>query len=141
MHELERRAVLGLGFVRVFETAQRLLADRDRQRARQEVADLDAAAAHREQVAPRDVLHGDEVLAALLADLDHLDDVGMLERTRDASLVEQHAHHARLLDVARLERLHHDVARLPRMARQVQVGHSAGREVFDDLVIAVALNH
>ena len=137
---LQRRAVVVRLVVRVDEPARRLRQDGDGEVARQEVADLDAATADGEQIAPGDVLHGDEVRPAVVADVEHLDDVRVVERLRDAPLVDEHLHHAGHLDVARLDLLDDEVgAGEARAARQPQVRHAAGREVADELVVAVAL--
>ena len=74
-----------------------------------------------------------------MADVEHLDDVRVIERLRDAPLVDEHLHHARHLDVARLDLLDDEVAGEARAVRQPQVGHAARREVADELVVAVAL--
>src|SRR5262249_49244761 len=86
VNDPERVAALVLLLVGVDQAAQRLHQDGDRQVARQEITDLDAATADLQEIAPGDVLHGDEVGPALVPHVDDAHDVGVLERLGDAPL-------------------------------------------------------
>ena len=83
------------------------------------------------------VLHREEVLAAVLADVVDLHDVLVMEARRDARLVEEHLDEALILRVLGADSLDHDVA-LEAFdavrAREQHVGHAAGGQVAQDRV-------
>ena len=82
-----------------------------------------------------DVLHGDVLEATVLGDVVDVDDALVVELRREARLVEEHLHDARVLGVSRLKDLDDDLlleAAHRLLARDVELGHAARRQVADD---------
>ena len=91
MDDAERLAVGAALLVRVVQPAAAPTHDRDDVLERHRASALaDAATSSCAQVLAVDVLHREEVLAALLADVVDLDDVGVVQRGGEARLVEEH---------------------------------------------------
>ena len=88
-----------------------------------------------------DVLHGDEVRAVDLTDVEDLDDVRVRQRGRDAGLAEQHLDEALVLRHLREDPLDDDQLLEPGDAllkREKELGHSARREFAKERVLAEA---
>jgi hypothetical protein len=93
----------------------------------------------RAQVLAVHVLHRQEVDAGLLADLEHLRDVVVVERGGQPGLVEEHLHRGRILCALGRDHLEHDVALEAAnagRARHVDPRHASGRQRRQDLVLA-----
>ncbi len=141
MHDPERRAIGQALLVRVMQAGGGRGDDRDDVFERHPRV----LAAHQGEQAARilamHVLHREEVLAILLADIVDLDDVVMVQRCGEPGLVEEHRD---IPDVARLlgaDALDHDVALEPleaARARQEDVGHAALGEPLDHLITTEA---
>ena len=102
-------------------------------------ADLDAALDDVGQRLAVDVFHGDELVALFFGDIVDVHDARVIELRRQARLVEEHRHDARMLRVTRLQHLDDQVlleAADGLLARDVELGHSSGREMTDDRVAA-----
>lgn len=95
-------------------------------------AALGQDAMHGVQVGSVQVLHRDEELVVGLAGDIDVHQVGMLQRGRDARLVEEHGEELVALGQLRQDALDHHVllepAR-PRHAREIDLGHAADREL------------
>ena len=85
-----------------------------------------------------DVLHGDEVRAALVAEVEDLRDVRVVQPRRDPGLVQEHLHELLVLGEVRQDPLHHQLlleALEADLARQMDLGHPAHGELPDQLVL------
>src|SRR4051794_23455199 len=85
------------------------------------------------------VLHREEVLAALLADVVNLDDVLMVELRGETCLVEEHLHERGVVCLTGTNALDDDVPREAFDAtgtRKQHLRHATARQVLDDLIAA-----
>ena len=88
-------------------------------------------------VLPVDVLHREEVVLAVLADVVDVDDVGVIQRGRQERLVPEHAHELGILGEMRQDPLedHHLAAAVVMGGpREVQLRHASDGEPPEDLV-------
>jgi hypothetical protein len=118
--------------------------DRHRDAGRDPPPGLARALEHVAQVLPVDVLERVEVGVAGATDVDHPGDVGVVQARCEARLVEEHGDERRVARVVGQDPLEHDPGfpgRRARRPRQVQLGHTAGREVTHQLVRAAADGH
>ena len=86
---------------------------------------------------PVEVLHRDEVLAAIAAHLDRLHHVGVVQLGGEARLLEEHEDELRVLGHVLLEDLHHEELVEPARTsneREVDDAHPAARELRDQAV-------
>jgi hypothetical protein len=86
-----------------------------------------------------EVLHGDPVGVVVLAEIEDLRDVRVVDARGDARLVEEHVDELIVLDEVRVDALDRDPlleAAGPVHARQVHAGHAAGADLVDDAVAA-----
>ena len=100
-------------------------------------------AQHRGQRLALHQLHHEEVLVAVVADLDDADDVGMIEQRGDARLVEEHADELRVGREVRQDALDDDQCAKSRHVagqRQIDLRHAPCRQAADDLVPPEALD-
>ena len=96
-----------------------------------------------EEIRAADILHRVEAVAGLLADVDDRDDVGMNELRRDPRFGEEHLDEGRIATEVRQHPLDHQGrrgARRARDAREIDLGHAAGRETSRQLVSTHARN-
>jgi len=81
--------------------------------------------------------HGEEVVLTRLTDVVDVDDVGMLEVGRDASLVEEHADEVLVCPQVRQDPLEHDdflEALDPRALGEEDLGHASHRQLVQQQV-------
>ena len=141
VHDPQGLTVAALALVGVVQPRRR--ADRHRQPELERDLDLllRAVLEQRPRGVTVDVLHRVEELAVGLTDVVDLRDVGVVEPGGEASLVEEHPHELRVAAALAGDDLQYRVA-LERAdadrARQVDLGHAAGREVAHDLVATEA---
>ncbi len=86
-----------------------------------------------------DVLHREEVVALLDADVEDLRDVRVMELGREPRFVEEHVHELRVVDELRHDPLddHELLEALDALgAREEQLRHPAHRDLADELVPA-----
>src|SRR5690606_26811442 len=91
-----------------------------------------------------DVLHGEVIGAALLPELEDLDDVRMRELRREAGLVEEHVDEVLVLRERREDALDDEPlleAGWSRLAREEDLGHPADGDELLELVLAERLAH
>ena len=139
VHDPERRPVGGALLVRVVEPGRGGGHDRQHVLERHLRVLLADAGQERAGVLAVHVLHREEVLAALLADVVDLDDVVVVQRGREPRLVQEHLDVALVARLLGADPLDHHVALEPLdagRAREQHVGHAALREVLDHLVAA-----
>src|SRR5262249_22593142 len=89
------------------------------------------------QVRAVDVLHDDEVHALGNADVEHLDDVGVLQMQREPRLIQEHADELFVLGEVRKDALDGDVLLEPLQRFRdcaEHFGHAAGVDTLGDLV-------
>jgi hypothetical protein len=94
-------------------------------------------AEHAADVAPVDVLHGDEVLGADAAELEELDDVDVVQQRRELGLADERLDEARVLGQVRQEALErHDPLEAldPTLERAMHGCHAAHTEALVDQV-------
>ncbi len=94
-------------------------------------------AQHRRQRLALHQLHDEEVVLAVVADLDDANDVRVIEQRREARLVEEHANELRVRREVRQDPLDDDEgAKAGNVAgqRQIDLRHAARREASNDLV-------
>src|SRR5262249_10709176 len=116
------------GGVGVLEGVRDEGADGAGQRERQRRARLGAERAQPRQVEPVDELEDLERVALADAEVEHGDDVGVVQLARDAGLVEEHAAEGRIVGVGREHALDGDAALEPLGAerdRLEDLGHAA----------------
>ena len=92
------------------------------------------------QVDPVHVLHHDEVGVVGVPDVEHLDDVGVLQAQRQARLVEKHRHELLVLGQSREHPLDGDVLPEPlhRLGDALEdLGHAAGGHALGDAISAI----
>jgi hypothetical protein len=83
------------------------------------------------------VLHREEVRVPELTDVVDLRDVRMLELRREPRFIEKHLQEMDVGGVLAQHSLHHDVAldaTDTRTPREIDLGHSTGRELGEDLI-------
>ncbi len=93
----------------------------------------------RAEVGAIDVLHGQEVHAVRLAEIEDLDDVGMVELGGESGLGQEHLDELGLVDQMREDLLHHQgllEPHGPRHTRPVDLGHTAMPKLSKQLVPA-----
>ena len=102
---------------------------------------LPAFASSARRVLPVHVLHREVVNAAVLADLEHLRDVLVVERRREPRFVQEHLHRGVIVRALRRDQLQNDVpleAADAGAAADVNPRHATGRERHQQLVLAEA---
>jgi len=129
MNEAERTTIGGALLVQVMQPST----DRsdDRQRTCQREGPSVLGAQQLQQVAAVHVLHRQEVLAVVLAEVEHLRQVGMRQPGRQARLVEEHPRECGVLRQVREDSLERDDLREPRrtaLLGDVQLRHPADRQ-------------
>ena len=139
MHDAERDAVWSAPLVRVVQ-ARRGARDR-RQRELERDAGTPAAGLReqRPEILAVHVLHREVVNAGVLADLEHLRDVLVIERRREPGLVQEHLDRRDVALALGRDHLQHDVpleAADAGGARDVDARHPARRQRRQDLVLA-----
>jgi len=125
--------------VRVIERGGDAVDDRECDRERHRLLALASEALDRADVLAMDELHREERRACVLVDLVHVSDVRMLERRGEARFVEEHPDEIRIVRDGRQDAL--DDAQLLEAGRstntrEIDLGHSAHRELPQDLVLA-----
>ena len=145
MHDRLLRARLVGVLVRVAEAARRLARDvrgHERRHRRRRRLVLRERTQQAQQVLALDVLHDDEELAVLLAELVDLHDVGVREARRDLRLVDEHVDELRIL-VVRAEDLLDDDGALEAggafAARTIHVRHASAAEAGSERVLTEAM--
>ncbi len=139
--DAERHAVGAAPFVRVVEARRGAGDDGQRELERDARALAAGLREQRAQVLAVHVLHREVVDARVLADLEHLRDVLVVERRRESRLVQEHLHGRVVVRPLRRDELQHDVALEAADARRpadVDPRHAAGRERHQQLVLAEA---
>jgi hypothetical protein len=125
--------------VRVVEPGGGVGDDADGVAQREEVADGEAALGDLAQVLAVDVLHGDEVLAVALAQVEDLDNVRVVEGRGDAGLVEEHLDELVIVGVDGEDALDDELfaeALHPLLARQEDLRHAARGEPPDEAILS-----
>jgi hypothetical protein len=133
----ERPVLVVAPLVRVVQPRGRRRHHRDREIERDVRPLLGGAGQEGPQILAVEVLHREEVLAGVLADVVDLHDVLVVQRGRDPRLGEQHADEALIARVLRSDSLEHHVALEafePLGSSQQHVGHPARGEVGHDPV-------
>ncbi len=126
--DVERLPGKVLLLVRVVEPRRRVDHDPQRQLDREALAPLLAALEHVGEVLPVQVLHRDEVGAAVLAHVEHAHHVRVGEVGGGARLVEEHLHEVPVAGEVREDPLHHHQlleALQPGLPREEHLGHAA----------------
>jgi hypothetical protein len=93
----------------------------------------------RPQILAVDVLHRQEVDAAVLAHLEHLRDILMVQRRGESRLVQEHLDRGLVVRALRQDHLEHDVALEapdPRGPANVDPRHPTRRDRREDLVLS-----
>jgi NAD(P)-dependent dehydrogenase (short-subunit alcohol dehydrogenase family) len=135
MDDVERRTVEVLQLVRVVNPLEDVQEDTQVEHRWELFAAAREDAMHRLTI---EILHGQEVLAVYVADLERLDEIRMIQARRDASFVDEHRHE---LDVVREVVLHplddDELGEDRALARhrEVDVGHAALPQLGDDAVL------
>ncbi len=132
VHDGERLPVLVGAGVHVVERVEQLMHDVDADPGRQPPPHGRALAQHGQDVDAVDELHGDEVLALVLAKLVDPDEARMIELRGEPGLVEEHVDEVALAGQMRQQALDHRERRVVAGALgagQEQLGHTADREV------------
>ena len=109
VHDAERLPVRAALFVRVVKARCRATDDRDRVLDRNLLVVLGRVDEQAARVLAVHVLHREEVLAGVLADVVDLDDVVVMQRGSEPRLVEEHLDVARLLEQLGVDALDDDV--------------------------------
>ncbi len=145
VHDVERLAVEAVLLVRVCEPRAAPEHDRERVLEREGRHLLLLHLPHdRAQVLAVDVLHGDEVLSLEHADVVDVGDVRVVQRGRDASLVEEHLDEVGVLRQVGKDALDDDQlleAGHRALDAEEELGHATEREPADEGVLAEALRH
>ena len=141
--DLQRIAELVGLLVRVVEALAELLHDVRGQAVRDAAALLGAVLQQAEQVEALDVLHRQEVGVADRAEVEHLDDVRVVEAERDLGLVDEHRDELPALGVGRVDLL--DDQRLGEAlrdgrAREEHLGHASGADLRHQRVFTELLH-
>jgi hypothetical protein len=137
--DAERHAVAVASLVRVIEAGRRARDDGERELERDPRPLTAALREQRAQVLPVHVLHREVVDAGVLANLEHLRDVLVIERSREPRLVEEHLHRDLVARALGRDQLEDDVSLEATDARStgdVNPRHAARRERREDLVLA-----
>ena len=143
MHDAKRLTELVGLAMRVVEALGELLNDVSRDPVGQAEADLRCLLQHAQEVDSLDVLHREEVGVADGTEVEHLDDVRVVEAERDLRLVDEHRDEltaARVCGVDLLddeglvETLRHD------RAREIHLGHPTCADLSDQRVFAELLH-
>jgi hypothetical protein len=141
VHDAGEAAIRPAVLVRVVERRRGRERDRYAVLERHQPLALGEVREHTAQILAVHVLHREEVLAVLLADVVDVDDVVVVQRRGEARLVEEHLHEHRIARALVADLLDHDVALEafdPLDAREDHLRHSAGGEVAHELVLAQA---
>ena len=136
VHDAQRAPVAVGERVRVAEAARRLRDDVGRQRGAGRALLARGLAQHRRERLALHQLHGQEVLLAVVADLDDADDVRVIEQRRQPRLVEEHPDELPVRGEVREDPLDDQQRPVPRQLarqRQIDLRHPAGREASDYL--------
>ena len=136
VHDAQRAPVAVGERVRVAEPARRLGDDVRRQRGAGRALLARRLAQHRRERLALHQLHRQEVLLAVVADLDDAHDVRVIEQRRQPRLVEEHADELPVRRQVRedpLDDQQRPVAGQLARQRQIDLRHPAGREASDDL--------
>jgi hypothetical protein len=129
--------------VRVVEALAELLDDVGGEPVRDAAPLLGAVLQEAQQIHPLDVLHRQEVGVADRAEVEDLDDVGVVEAERDLGLVDEHRDELPALGVGRVDLLDHQ--RLGQAlgdggAREEHLGHASGADLRDERVFTELLH-
>ena len=137
MDDSERLAVVARAPVRVVEALERVAHDAQRELERQRDLLLRAAAEQRVEVEPLDVLHRDVELVALAPEVEHLDDVRVVEARRELRLVDEHVGELRVQRELGEDLLDHAEPRRAEVgvgAREEDLGHAAPADEVEERV-------
>ena len=143
MHDAERLPELVGLAVRVVEPLGQLLHDVRRQPERQALAGLGGLLQQAQQVDALDVLHREEVRVADRAEVEHLDDVRVVEAERDLRLVDEHRDELAAPRVRGVDLLDHQGLGEPLRdlgAREEHLGHATGADLADQRVFSELLH-
>ena len=135
--EVEQLVVVVPELVRGVQAGERVEHDADDDGHRNALAARRGARQEARQRVALDVLHHEVVAAVAGADLEDGDDVRMVDRRREARLVEEHLDELLLAREVRVQALDGDEALEAADAEdaaQENGGHAAGRELGDELV-------
>ena len=141
VHDAGEAAIRPAVLVRVVERGRRRERDRDAVLERHPALVLGHVREEPAQILAVHVLHREEVLAVLLADVVDVDDVVVVQRRREPRLVEEHLHEPRVARAVVADLLDDHVALEPldpSHPRQDHLCHSTRREVANELVLAQA---
>ena len=139
--EVEQLPVLPAQLVGGVQALGRVGADAGAQLRRDAHPPLLGPAHHLAQRLAVEVLHGDPVGVVVLAEIEDLGDVRVVDAGRDPRLVEEHVDELIVLDQVRVDALDRDHLREAAGAvdpPQVQLGHAAPAELGEELVAAEA---
>jgi hypothetical protein len=137
MHDAERRVVVVAILMRVGQTRRDLASDVQRRPELDHALARNHAAQHVGKRYPIHVLHDQEQLAVLFAEVEHAHQVRMRERGVHASLGAEHAHQPlvhRQLGQHALERDTLGKAARPRPPRLIYLRHASSRDATHQLV-------
>ena len=137
--DVQRAARLVGGFVREREREEDLVGDVERRSRRDRLSALRGRAKQRGAGDAVHVLHHDVELALVLAELEHLGDVRMVQRPGDPRFVAEHLDELRIFGELRQDALDGDAlgeAMRAAAAGQVHLGHAALTELALEDVLA-----
>ena len=90
--------------------------------------------AARQALALEELHHDERAAVGLVAEVEHLDDAGVLDRGRGLGLVEEPVHDAAILGVLRVQDLHGGGATDERVLGAIDRAHAAAPDDADDPV-------
>ena len=144
MHEPQRLSLRVGQIVRVLQAGRGHRDDLAHLRDREDLAQLLRSLGDGAKARPVDELHRDEVVPVGLAQVVDADDVRVVEAGGEARLVEEHLHELPVAGEVRKDALEADQlleAGCAGLPRQVDLGHPAGGDELDELVLAQRAGH
>jgi len=144
MHEPQRLSLRVGQIVRVLQAGRGHRDDLAHLGDGEDLAQLLRALGDGAQARPVDELHRDEVVPVGLAQVVDADDVRMIEPRREPGLVEEHLDELLVAREVREDALETDElleAGCAGLPRQVDLGHPAGGDELDELVLAQRAGH
>ncbi len=138
MHDAERSTVRVERVVRVVERVEHVARDQRREIGRQPDLCARTFAKQREHVEAVDILHRDVRGVGVVAELEHLHDVAVIERCRDPRFIDEHLDERSIVREVRQDLLDRDQLFEAEVALELgleQLGHAADRQSIEDLVL------